>query len=520
MPRTFRAAPRKAGPPLRSTPKPAPKLAPAAPTPILSDGEVDSLLDGMLDDPPATTPADDALAVPPRDALAVLSSGAPAIANDETTAGENGPPEGSPGPGPPGAFPAREDLCSPETLPGPKTPPPAPPAPREQSALVVAPRADRRAPPRSRGGRPVANLPAAELAPWLAPQRPGDPLGLGRESRPPAPPDPDEYDRQREDEEYARSLMTEKQRAAVDKEIEVNGFLSIAEVRQLILDHTAKGSVELGGLDPELMAVIDTRTNYKIFVAGDNVYTREELYDSYPFHELNVQPEAVFAQQELGIFPPKSHALTNELEYLARDVGDESVEFIMLEDLVGQAARTAYKSRRAPLRVAKTKIYIGKEPWEDFSNLQRFFRGAVRIARSQMACEGGGASPILALLGAMAPGGPAPAALTTKEDSLRLREEAAAAAEIARAAREEELRRRAEEMRLWEERVRAERERAEADRLRVEADIRRLEAMFAGVKGGAPGASGPAPQATPAPGLPVDPLWNPVEPPPGDTVEI
>jgi len=253
------------------------------------------------------------------------------------------------------------------------------------------------------------------LARYLTSQRAGDPLGLGIApgDRPAAPADPDIYDQAKENESFARSLLNDDERRSIDAEIETDGYMTITQVRAIISENTVKGSVEPGGLDPEIMALIDARTNYKIFVAGDNIYTREDLYNHFPFHEFNVQPEAIFAQQELGVFPPRKHALkTEELEYVARDVGDESVEFVMIEDLVGMETRKNYKLRRAPLRVVKTKVYLGKERWEDFATLQRFFRGAARVATAQIAA-GGGETPsmpgMFALLsGALAGRAPAP----------------------------------------------------------------------------------------------------------------
>ncbi len=345
--------------------------------------------------------------------------------------------------------------------------------------------------------RAGAGLPTHALAPYLVPQRPGDPLGLGigPGERPPAPADPDPYDRAREDAEYARSLLEEEERSKLDAEIEKDGYMKIDQVRTIVAENTVKGAIEAGGLDPEIMALIDARIDYKLFIASDNIYTREELYDHFPFHEFNVQPEAIFVQQEIGIFPPRKHALKEELEYVARDVGDESVDFVMIEDLVGQATRANYKMRRAPLRIVKTKIYVGKERWEDFSLLQRFFRGAVRVAAAQIAYsggEGGGVSPLLAMLtGARAAPVPMIADPATVEAERKAREEEAAR-------REEELRRREEELRRREEEARRA---AEETQKKLDADLRRIEEMLAAVAGLAKGRTRPRNDAEPpAPG--------------------
>ena len=323
--------------------------------------------------------------------------------------------------------------------------------------------------------QPAGNLPTSELAPYLVPQRIGDPLGLGIDpaTRPPAPADPDVYDRDVENKEYARSMLETKEREELDAHIEKEGYMTIDEVRKLVLENTSKGSVEAGGIDPEIMALIDARINYKLFVAEDNIYLREELYENFPFHELNAQPEVVFAQQEIGIFPARKYALATDLDYVARDVGDETIDFMMIEDLVGQATKKGYTNKRAPLRVVKTKIYIGKDRWDDFVLLQKFFRAATRIASAQIAYNGGnapnGASGIFSMFGGGNPNTPMITDLETVEAE--------------KLAREEEMRKREEELRRREE----EQRRAAAEtQAKLDADLKRIEEMLATVSAAMP----------------------------------
>ena len=319
-----------------------------------------------------------------------------------------------------------------------------------------------------------AGVPTDVLARYLTSQRAGDPLGLGIApgDRPAAPADPDIYDQAKENESFARSLLNDDERRSIDAEIETDGYMTITQVRAIISENTVKGSVEPGGLDPEIMALIDARTNYKIFVAGDNIYTREDLYNHFPFHEFNVQPEAIFAQQELGVFPPRKHALkTEELEYVARDVGDESVEFVMIEDLVGMETRKNYKLRRAPLRIVKTKVYLGKERWEDFATLQRFFRGAARVATAQIAA-GGSETPSMPGMFALLSG-----ALAGRASAPMIADQATLDNERLAQLREIEEQRRAmeEQRRAMEEQRRA----MEDTQKKLDTDMKRIEEMFA-----------------------------------------
>ena len=242
----------------------------------------------------------------------------------------------------------------------------------------------------SRGG-PLANRPTAELALAIPQRVVGDPLGLGA-PRPAAPADPDRYDGAREAREGSRSLLTAAELAALGAEIAAHGFYSPATVRALIAENCARGQLESTGLDPELMLIIDARIDYKLFVAGDNVYVREELYANFPFHEFGVQPEAVFAAQEIGVFAPRvtgsssaSGTATATFDYAVRDAGDARIGFSPAEDLVKAAC--GGPPPRQPRQIVKTKIFVGREPWEDFKLHMRFYRGAVRMAAAGQRLE-------------------------------------------------------------------------------------------------------------------------------------
>jgi hypothetical protein len=319
------------------------------------------------------------------------------------------------------------------------------------------------------GAALVTRLPGPEGLPR---QRAGDPLGLGLAAgaRPPAPPDPDAYDRAHEDAEYARSLLSAAERAELDAELAESGHWTIAQVRSLVAEQTSKGSLEEGGLDPELLALIDARTDYKIFVAGDSIYSRAELYDAYPFHEFGVAPEAVFVQQEIGVFPPRSGAARAGPEVLARDAGDESLDFVPVEDLIRRETRGGTAGRR-PLRVVKTKVFIGKQHWRDFEAVHRVCSGAVRIAKAAALC--GPEAPPSPFLALFAP--PSSAAQPRLPAAELVPEGLAREAEIRR--REEEICRREAEVRRREEE--AIRRLAAAERAwgRVEAELARIEAV-------------------------------------------
>ena len=226
------------------------------------------------------------------------------------------------------------------------------------------------------------NLGSAALAARLPVQRCGDPLGLGQ-ARPAAPADPDAGTHA---ESGARELLSTVDRSLLDAEVRAHGYLTPAAVRSLIAENCTRGQLENGGLDPEFLLLIDARINYKIFIAGDSVYTREELYANFPFYEFGVQPEVVFVAQEVGLFEMPQRSVRTmtaptdapDYDYAVRDAGDQRLGFSPAEDLVRAAC--GGPPPRTALRIIQTKVFVGREAWEDFTLQMKFYRGAIRIA--------------------------------------------------------------------------------------------------------------------------------------------
>lgn len=250
-----------------------------------------------------------------------------------------------------------------------------------------------------------------------------------------------EYDPALEEKEYSRSLLPEQDLDALKVDLSENGFMTIAQVRSLVQQNCVKETQEARGetyaIDPEMMMQIDARINYRIFITGDNVYTREELLEHHPFEKFQTAPENVFVQQEVGVFPPKQHAMDGAgYEYVARDLGDDE-EFIMIEDLVGRAARANYKMQRAPMRIVKTKVFLGKDKWSDFSKMKRFVRSFQSFVTPMLiASRGGDAGAAKSLAGLFA-AGPAGGPLAIQDaDGARQESERAALAALEAKARE------------------------------------------------------------------------------------
>jgi hypothetical protein len=300
----------------------------------------------------------------------------------------------------------------------------------------------------------VVHAAGAQLTLWGAP-------------RPPPPPDAFVYDAATERREYCRALLPAAEISSIEEEIKKSGFMTVEQVREIIKNNTVKESMDARGettaIDPEIMIAIDSRINFKVFISGDNVYTREELYAHLPFHDLKAEPEDVFVQQEIGVFPARKYAMdSDEFEYVARDLGDDTVEFVMIEDMVGKVARKDYQAKRAPVKIVKTKVFLGKEKWDDFCLIHKFAKGVVNISGGKTT------SPFLAAMIGAAPSRPALMDEATLMEQHRKMEEA--------------MKRREEEARLREEAARRREEETRKIEMRIQADVGRIEAMLAAME--------------------------------------
>ena len=205
------------------------------------------------------------------------------------------------------------------------------------------------------------------------------------------------YDSVLEEKEYSRALMSPADLVKLKEDIAKQGFMTIEKVRELVWQNTIKESQEARGetyaIDPEIMMLIDTRINFRVFITGDNVYTREDLFTHYPFEAFCTTPEEVFVQQEIGVFPSKDPRRDNKAhEFIARAVGGNE-EFTTIEDLVGCASRKNYKTKRAPIRIVKTKIFLGKDRWEEFATMKRFVQSFQTFVTPLMIASRGGNAP-------------------------------------------------------------------------------------------------------------------------------
>lgn len=202
--------------------------------------------------------------------------------------------------------------------------------------------------------------------------RHGDPLRLGVIERPPPPPDTFVYDKEHERKNGTASLLS-------DKDYDSLTYYTIEDVRYIVANDMSK---ETTVIDPELIVKIDQRIDYRIFISDGNVYTRDELFATYALQELGQLPEELFAQQLIGVFKdPHGYS------YIAKDEDDESLEFVSVRDLMTlremRKKNPDYEPRR-PDQVIFTKVYIAKEAWMDYLQIEELNRAQIRLARNRI----------------------------------------------------------------------------------------------------------------------------------------
>jgi len=278
------------------------------------------------------------------------------------------------------------------------------------------------------------------------------------------------YDAEEEERSYCRALLPKADLDTVKEEVAEGGYWTMTAIRTFLEHNSTSRRVSDDGvfiLDAEAVREIDVRTDKCVFILPDNsVFSREELMEQYPFAEFGQEPEEIFAQQEVGVFPAhKSFMNQDQKDYLVRDYGDDEFEFLMLEDEVGRLTRgDKHVSYRPAERTVRTKVFLARDGWEDFQVAVKHVRSMKRLF-GNLARKGGNEGQLLAMLmGPAAFGGGAAledgAGIERREAAeLRAREEAAAR-------REKELRRQEE---------------AARDK---EAELRKLEADLLAQLGG------------------------------------
>ena len=201
-------------------------------------------------------------------------------------------------------------------------------------------------------------------------------------------PDP-VYDPAAEETDFCRSLLSPEDLRQLKEDTARYGYLSIGHVRTIVSHNTPKvESQDIQKIDPVTMKIIDPRINYSIYISGNNIYTHSELLQTFPFESYNTSPEAVFSQQELGVFADTKDPSDKSFKYVARAIGSTD-ELIVTEDLMRRMTRPGHQNRYRLVRTVKTKIFVGGERWKEFSMLNSVMKGVHNFIAAPAALANG-----------------------------------------------------------------------------------------------------------------------------------
>ena len=138
---------------------------------------------------------------------------------------------------------------------------------------------------------------------------------------------------------------------------------------------------DVSHIDPYNLLMIDVSHDEKIFIDGNDMYTRDELYNKYPFRELNILPESIFKRQQICVFEVEK----TKVEELTITDFDEPDPIMTAKDNINSLKFcSSTGDEYIPKDIIKhkllTKIFIGKEQLEDFKIVARTARGAMNIS--------------------------------------------------------------------------------------------------------------------------------------------
>lgn len=166
---------------------------------------------------------------------------------------------------------------------------------------------------------------------------------------------------------------------------------TIENVRDAVND-AAKISADMRGedlvLDPELLLIIDLRTDFDVYIIGDTAHDEHELVAAYP--QLGTaDPRTLCVRQEVAMFKTSEDVSSAFSQtYVSRDEGGG--DFMLIADEVRLALNGLTSTARQPDVTTKTHVYIAREAWADFKLAQRLSRVITTFASRPALCGPGG----------------------------------------------------------------------------------------------------------------------------------
>lgn len=135
-------------------------------------------------------------------------------------------------------------------------------------------------------------------------------------------------------------------------------------------------------IDPHTLLKISAMSENNIFIADNDVYSREEIYNKYPFKELKTTPENVFIQQKIHIFNElKNYDDGPNPELISADITNNEV--LSLKDTMAKIKKKQnHISTDVKTGTILSKVFIAKTAFEDFKIMCRTIRSTIAVTGS------------------------------------------------------------------------------------------------------------------------------------------
>jgi hypothetical protein len=173
-----------------------------------------------------------------------------------------------------------------------------------------------------------------------------------------------------ENEQFTRQLLSEQEKSDLT-------IFPISTIRNIIIENNNRDTYDK--IDPDLLITVDSRINYNIYIVEDNIYTYEELCTVFPFQEFNISPDSIFSRQIIIIFDDNLVEVINDGDPII-----STYDLVKLATAKGVTIEPSVEDIKRPIKIIKSKIFIGGEKWKDFLQLRGFFRGMVQVSNLQI----------------------------------------------------------------------------------------------------------------------------------------
>lgn len=152
------------------------------------------------------------------------------------------------------------------------------------------------------------------------------------------------------------NLLSDEDKKTLISYINDHGYMSIENVVTLFNSNINNSDYTL--IDEDIIINTDLRIDYPIFITKDSIYNREDIIKKYEMEKFNISPELIFNKQYIEVI---------DKDYYLYDPESS----ISKESKIG--INTIYE----------TKIYIGKDKWNEYLVMYQFMKSLSFITNIQ-----------------------------------------------------------------------------------------------------------------------------------------